>query len=148
MLFNRNSAIQRASRRFCTVYKSENLVPCQPSGRRDIPSGRPTVQRIIIPDDENFPTGPSSVSRSFELLQLASIWTFQQYVRTTLSVRHASGFLSKTQLWEVRSFERQVSHSNLDVQTRVHQILKLRASEQQSGRPFPWSGRQGTTVWT
>jgi hypothetical protein len=34
-----------------------------------------------------FSFGPSSVSRSFELLQLASIWTIQQPVRTTLNVR-------------------------------------------------------------
>jgi len=63
------------------------LVPCQPSGRRVIPSGRPSVQSIIRPDGENFPSGPSSVSRSFELLQLALVRTFQQHVRTTLSVR-------------------------------------------------------------
>jgi hypothetical protein len=40
------------------------------------------------------------VSRSFERIQLASIQTFQQHVRTTLSVRQALGFLSKAQLWE------------------------------------------------
>jgi hypothetical protein len=40
------------------------------------------------------------VSRSFELLQLASVRTFQQHVRTTLSVRPAIGFLSKAQIWE------------------------------------------------
>jgi hypothetical protein len=34
-----------------------------------------------------FPSGPSSVSRSFELLQLASVQMIQQPVRTTLSVR-------------------------------------------------------------
>jgi hypothetical protein len=34
-----------------------------------------------------FLSGPSSVSRSFELLQLASVRTIQQPVRTTLSVR-------------------------------------------------------------
>jgi hypothetical protein len=50
MLLNRDSAIQSASRRFCTVYKSENSVPCQPFGRRDIPSGCPTVQSIFRPD--------------------------------------------------------------------------------------------------
>jgi len=49
-------------------------------------------------DDENFPSGPSTVYRSLELLQLASFWTFQQHVRTTLSARQASGFLSKAQL--------------------------------------------------
>jgi hypothetical protein len=37
---NRNSAIQRSSRRFCTVYKSDKSDPLQPFGRRDIPSGR------------------------------------------------------------------------------------------------------------
>jgi hypothetical protein len=42
------------------------------------------------------------VSRSFELLQLAFVWMFQQHVRTTLSVRPAMGFLSKTQIWEDR----------------------------------------------
>lgn len=47
MLFNKDSAIQSASRRFCTVFKPENLVPCQPSGRCDIPSGCPTIQSII-----------------------------------------------------------------------------------------------------
>jgi hypothetical protein len=47
-----------------------------------------------------FPSGPSPVSRSFELFQLASVRTFRQYIRTTLSVQQASGFLSKTQLWE------------------------------------------------
>jgi len=102
MLFNKDSAIQSTSRRFCTVSKSKNSVPCQPSRRRDIPFGHPTVQSIIRLDDENFPSGPSSVSRSFELLQLASVQKFQQHVRTTLSVRQASWFLSKSQLWEVR----------------------------------------------
>jgi len=102
MLLNRESAIQRSSRKFCTVYKSEKLDPLQPSGRRDIPSRRPIVQSIIRPDDENFPSRPSSVSRSFELFQLAFVQTFQQHVRTTLSVRPAMGFLSKSQIWKDR----------------------------------------------
>jgi hypothetical protein len=69
MFFNRDSAIQSAYRRFCTVYKSENLVPCQPSGWRGIPSGSPSVQSIIRPDNENFPSRRPSVSRSFEQVQ-------------------------------------------------------------------------------
>jgi hypothetical protein len=44
-------SIHKCSRRFCTVCKSKNLVPCQPSGRRVIPSGRPAVQCINRPDD-------------------------------------------------------------------------------------------------
>jgi hypothetical protein len=55
---------------------------------------------IIRPDDENFMFGPSSVSRSFELFQLASVRTSQQCVRTSFNVRLAMGFLSKTQIWE------------------------------------------------
>jgi hypothetical protein len=102
MHLNRDSAIQRSSRRFCIVYKSDKSDPLQPSRRRDIPSGRPTVQSIICSDDENFPSGPSSVSRSFELFQLASVQTFQQYVRTTLGVRPTTRFLSKTHIWEDR----------------------------------------------
>jgi hypothetical protein len=102
MFLNRYSAIQNVSRRFCTVYKSEKSDPLQPSGRRDIPSGRPIVQSIIRPDDENFPSEPPSVSRIFELLQLASVRTFQQHIRTTLSVRPAMGFPSKIQIWEDR----------------------------------------------
>jgi hypothetical protein len=54
MLLNRDSAIQSASRKFYPVYKSEILVPCQPSRRRVIPSGRPTVQSIIRPNDVDF----------------------------------------------------------------------------------------------
>jgi hypothetical protein len=100
--FKQGSAVQSASRRFCTIYKSEKSDPLQPSGWRDIPSGRPTIQSIIHSGDENFRSGPSSVSRSFELLQLASVWTFQHHIQTTLSVRPAMGYLSKTQIWEDR----------------------------------------------
>jgi hypothetical protein len=85
MLLNRDSAIQIASKKFCTIYESKNSVPCQPSGWRDLPSERP----------------PSSVLRSFELFQSTSVWTFQQHVQTILSVRPAMGFPSKTQIWEV-----------------------------------------------
>jgi len=95
MLFNRDSAIHSASKRFYTVYKSKKSDPLQPSGRHDIPSGRPTVQSIIRLDGEIFPSRPSSMSRSFELLQLAPIWT-------PLSVILAMRFPSKTQIWEVR----------------------------------------------
>jgi hypothetical protein len=68
MHLNRDSAIQKPSRRLCTIYKLEKSDPLQPSGRRDIPFGRPTIQSIICLDVENFPSEHSSVSRSFELL--------------------------------------------------------------------------------
>jgi hypothetical protein len=105
MLFNRDSAIQKCFQKILhslQVRKSDSLSvvqttyhivrtlicpKCQPFGRRVIPSGRSFVYSIIRPDDENFLSGPSTVSRSFELLQLASVRTFQQHVRTTLIVR-------------------------------------------------------------
>jgi hypothetical protein len=57
-------------------------------------------QSIIRPDDENFPSGPSSMSRSFKLLQVASVWMSQQHDRTPFSVRQGKRFHSKTQIWE------------------------------------------------
>jgi len=79
MLFNRDFAIQKCFRRFC---KSEKSVPCQPSGRRGIPSGRSSVHSSICPDNvpyrpdarqskhhlsglRGFPSGQFIVSRSF-----------------------------------------------------------------------------------
>jgi len=104
---------------------------------------------------KHHPSGPSSVSRSFELLQLASVRTFQQHVRTRLSVRPAMGFLSKTQIWEdhcnrpdvlihkpSRAFKIQMSGRQPSWSGRGELIIwKLCASDQPSGRPFPWSGR-------
>jgi hypothetical protein len=51
MLFIRDSAIQKCSRRFCTICKSENSIPYQPSGRRVISSDHPAVQCINRPND-------------------------------------------------------------------------------------------------
>jgi hypothetical protein len=51
MLFNRDSTIQKYFRRFCIVCKSDILVPCQPSGRRVIPSGRSSVHGSSRPND-------------------------------------------------------------------------------------------------
>jgi hypothetical protein len=105
MLFNKDSTIQSASENFAQDFESEkfgslstvqtmcltvqtpNCPQHHSSRRRDIPSGRPTVLSIIRSDGEIFSSRHSSVSRSFKLLQLASVWTFQQPVRTTLSVR-------------------------------------------------------------
>jgi hypothetical protein len=139
MHLNKDSAIQRSfSRRFCTVYKSEKSDPLQPSGGRDIPSGRPTVQSIIPLDDKNFPSGPSSVSRSVELLQLASVRTFQQHVQTTLNVRVATEFISKTQIWEDHCNRLDDVDSHLDA--LIHKAS--RAFKIQTSGPQPsWSGR-------
>jgi hypothetical protein len=158
MHLNRDSAIQSSSRGFCTIYKSEKSDPLQSSGRRHIPSGRSSIQSIIRPDDKNFPSGPSSVSRSFKLLQFASVRTFQQHVRTTLSVRPAMGFNSKTQIWEDHCSCSDDVDSRLDA--LIHKAscaFKIQMSGRQpswsecrsylyvncvqpSERPFPWIG--------
>jgi hypothetical protein len=51
------------------------------------------LSSIIHPDDKNFSSGLPSVSRSFELFQVASVQKFQQHVQKPFSV-------SKTQIWE------------------------------------------------
>jgi hypothetical protein len=78
-----------SSRRFCEVFKEvyfgslsavwttwysvRTLISQQhPSRRRDIPSGRSSVSNIC-PDNENFPSGCPSVSRSFEQFKIASV---------------------------------------------------------------------------
>jgi hypothetical protein len=116
MHLNSDSAIQRTSRRFCTSTSQRNRIP---NSRLDNVIYRPDTQLskaslVRTENDKNFPSGPSSVSRSFELLQLASVQTFQQYVRTTLSVQPAMGFPSKTQLWEDRCNRPDDVDSHLD----------------------------------
>jgi len=138
MHLNRDSAIQSSSIRLCTVYKPEKSDPLQPFGRHDLSSRRPTVQSIIRPDDENFPSGSSSVSRSFELFQLASLQTFQQHIWMTLSVQPAMGFLYKTQIWEDR-------YNRSDDVDFPPDVLIHKEScafkTQTSGRQHSWSGR-------
>jgi len=101
--FHRDSTIQKCFRWFCTVYKLEISFPCQPSGRRVIPSGRSSVHSSSFPEDVPYhpdarQTKASSVRTMWIsvrtllyieklLFQLASIQTSQQPVRTTLSDR-------------------------------------------------------------
>jgi hypothetical protein len=93
---------------------------------------------IIRSDNENFPSGPSSVSRSFELFQLASVWTFQQHVRTPLSIRSAMGFLSKTQIWEDSCNHPDDVDSHPDtLNHKASRAFKI----QTSGWRSSWSGR-------
>jgi hypothetical protein len=85
-----------------------------------------------------FPSGPSSVSRSFKLLQLASVQTFQQPVRTTLSVRPSFRFSFQNQIWEdcwIRSD---------DMDSRPDALLLKTSSQFKLNRPdanLPWFGR-------
>jgi hypothetical protein len=71
-------------------------------------------------------------------IRTASFRTFQQNVRTTLSVWASTGFLSKTQIWEDRC-------NRLDVVDSCPDALIHKASIafkiQTFGRQSSWSGR-------
>jgi hypothetical protein len=82
---------------------------------------------IIRPDDENFLSKPSSVSKTFELFRLAFVRTSQQHGRTPLSVRQEKDFVPKhrygktaatvqTMCVPIRtlSFIRQVGHTKFN----------------------------------
>jgi hypothetical protein len=56
-----DSAIQSASRRFCTIYKSENSVPCQPSGRCVILSERVELSIRTFLSVEKLRTAPACI---------------------------------------------------------------------------------------
>lgn len=91
------------------------------------------LSSIIRPDDENFPPGLQSVSRSFELLSVASVRTSQQHVQKPFSVRQLKGFLFKTQIWE-DSYNRPnvlVFHPDaiLDKASRAEDIQSSRRSD-------------------
>lgn len=148
MLCNRDSAIQKcfqevlhslqvrkfdslsALRTTCHTVRTSICPKCQSSGYQ-------SAWSIIHPKDENFSSGPSSVWKSFKLLQHASVQTFQQHVWTTLSVRQASRFLSKTQLWEDRCNRPDNVDSHLDELIHKASIV---IQIQMSGRRSSWSG--------
>jgi hypothetical protein len=124
MHLNRDSTIQSSSRIFCTVYKLVKSDPLQSSERRDIPSGRSTVQassawttRIFYPDlplcweasncsSLQLSGRFSSTSRRHSVFD--QLWDFfpkHKYGKTAATVR-AMWIL----VW-TRSFVRQVVHS-------------------------------------
>jgi hypothetical protein len=83
-----------------------------------------------------FPSGPSSVSRSFELLQLASVRTIQQPVRMILSVRSSFKISFQTQIWE------DCCNCLDDVDSRPDALIhkaSIAIQIQTSGRQSSWS---------
>jgi hypothetical protein len=76
MLFNRDSTIQKCLRRLCNVCKLKNSVPCQPSGRRVIPSGRPAVQSSSRPEDVSYRPDAHQSKASFVRTTWISVQTF------------------------------------------------------------------------
>jgi hypothetical protein len=81
------------------IQDSEVQIPCiHPDDMVFHPDARQTSN--IRPDDENFLSRLPSVSRSFQLFQVASVWTSQQHVRTPFSVRQVKWFPFQKQIWE------------------------------------------------
>jgi hypothetical protein len=127
--------------------------PSQPSGRRVIPSGRPSVHCSIHPDDVFIPTGCQtdqhhpSERRIFSvrtlhcieklLFQLASVRTSQQPVRTPLSTRTVSDS------FQVPIKGRPINRPNDVVSRPDARLLKARITIQMSS-----SGRQSALVRT
>jgi hypothetical protein len=93
---------------------------------------------IIRPDNENFPSESSSMSRSFELFQIAFVRTSQQHVQIPLSVRQVERFLSKTQIWEDSCNRPNDMCSCPDaILDKASRAYKVQLSERQSS----WFGR-------
>jgi hypothetical protein len=120
--YNPNAQLSNASavRTTCQTVRTHIKLKHHPSGRR------------------GFSSRPSSVSRSFELLQLASVRTIQQPVRTALSVRSSFRIYFQTQIWEVccNRSDDVVSHPD----ALIHKA-SIAIQIQTSGRQSAWSGR-------
>jgi hypothetical protein len=139
--------------KFCTVCKSENLVPCKQYGRCVIPSGHPTVQCISRPEDmsnrsDAHQTKASSVRttwipvRTFlcvEKLQNCSnlhlSGRFSNPSRWLSVFDQASDFLSKIKYGKIGETVRtcyslrQVHNSNSTVRTPVYHGPDVRITD-------------------
>jgi hypothetical protein len=135
MHLNRDSTIQSSSRRLCTVYKSVKSDPLQPSRRRDIPSGRSTVQASSFRTTRTFlldlplcreASNCSSLhssrlfnSMSGRHLVFDQLWDFfpkHRYGKTAATVRT---------MWipvRTHSSIRQVTHSKFKLWTTVFMV--------------------------
>lgn len=85
-----------------------------------------------------FLSGPSSVSRSFELLQLTYVQTIQQPVLTTFSVRSSFRISFQTQIWEDCFNDADDVDSHPDA--LIHKA-SIAIRIQTSGRQSAWSER-------
>jgi hypothetical protein len=142
MLFNMDSIIFRVFlfrvillEDSAHISSKSNRIPCN---HLDDVIFRPDAQL-----SKHHPSGPSSMSRSFELLQVASVRTSQKHVGTSLSFWQAKGVLSKTQIWEDNC-----NHPD-DVCSRPDAILDKASSAykvQPSGRQSSCSKRSSLNM--
>jgi hypothetical protein len=154
MLFNRVSAFRRATED-SALFSSQRFRFL--ASRPDDVSSRPDAQLFIVPsrpDDVTFrpdvlQTKASSVrTMCFYvrtllcieklLFQLASVRTFQQLVKTTLSVRSSFRFSFQKQIWE------DCCNCPNDVDSRPDALLLKVSLQFKLNHPdvgLPWSGR-------
>jgi hypothetical protein len=119
------NVLQEVQRRFCVDSKSKKLNPKHPSKLLSVIN--------IHPDDMAIPFGCPSVSKSFELLKVASVRTSQQHVRALISVRHKIEFPGKTVAY---------------IQTSGLHRLDAILDKARRGEELQPSRRQGNTVRT
>jgi hypothetical protein len=138
MLFNKDSAIQKCFQKTLHSLQVRKFNSLPAVRWRVIPSGRPSVQSIIRPDDvDSRPNLPLCREAS----NCSSLHPFRRFSSSSgrLSVfNQALGFLSKTQIWEDCC-----NHLN-DVDSRpnalIHKasiVIQIQMFERQSS----WSGR-------
>jgi hypothetical protein len=179
MLFNWDSAIQKCFQKIlhslqvkkfgslpaiwmtCHTVRTPNCPKHHPSGRCDIPFRRSIIHSIIRPDDVDFRSDLPLCQEASNCSKLHPSGRFNSTSGKHSVFDQASGFLSKTQIWEdccnrpddmdsrpdMLNPKGKYRIQNPDVRTSVimvwmrkHQIWKLRASDQPSRRPSSWSG--------
>jgi len=144
MFFNRDFAIQSDSRRLCTIYKSKIRFPssCPDTKLSKASSIRTflcveklrTAPACIRPDISAVRPDDTQCSTSYGI-------SFQNTVMGRLLQPSGQRGFPSGRAHPLGKYHIQ----NPDVWTREHQIWKLHASDQPSGRPSPWSGR--TKPW-
>jgi hypothetical protein len=123
-------------------------VPCQPFGRRGIPSGRSSVSNIR-PDDGIIPSGHPSVSRCFKLFKisdsLSAIRTTCYPVRTPICpLLHSSWTTCHT----VRTPDRPVSSIRTTYFSRPNPTLYREASVPACIRPDLSASHPNVHQWS
>jgi len=114
-------------RRFCTVCKTENSVPSQPSGRRVFLFGLPAVQSSSRPDDMSYRPNAHQTKAS-------SFWTTWIHVRIFLYVEKL-----QTTLACIRSDVSAARPDNSQCSTK----LQIFFPKVNMGRLLQPSGRRG-----
>jgi hypothetical protein len=113
------------------------LIPSLPSRGHVIPSGHPSIQSIIHPDDVDSRPDLPSCREASNCSSLHPSGRFSSPSEQLSVFNQALGFLSKTQIWEDCCNRPDNVDSHLD--TLIHKA-SIAIQIQTSGRQSPWSG--------